>query len=235
VINLRQSVYVLCSDKTEPIGTAFVIAPTMVLSAFHNMIDPTTNKMDRNGILVIGIERRRDGSKHPEANTRIPVTIAYYCTSEDWVLFSRTDGLLFSPEDIVPVCPNHDLPQIGSIQIHHFPVDLFNSGEIDALKALLVNKDIGYYTEHKVLVQNGLFSGSSGGLYAFNGRAIAMHLESVNSAMTVDDIARQYPDLADLACVGAASDSNVACYAGLAQGIVICKFKRLMARIFKNQ
>jgi hypothetical protein len=40
------------------------------------------------------------------------------------------------------------------VQVHHSPIDMYNSGNISALGLLLVERDIGYYSKHKLITQN---------------------------------------------------------------------------------
>jgi hypothetical protein len=104
------------------------------------------------------------------------------------------------------------------------------------MKPLSIDSRVGYYTTHKLFFQVALFGGSSGGLIALaNGQALGMYLEGINSATLLSEYQAQrqaaalsnepFPSDDDATL---ASDSNAQAMGVLSEGLVICKFDRIM-------
>lgn len=226
--NISSCVYVLCnSTLTEALGTAFVVSATKILTACHNL-KLGKGGYDTKAVLVKSLEK--EGKVLIPDSTFIPVGKHMWSTKNDWAVLKRTDGQHFPDTEILPICDESDINDIittgglRKILVSHCPVSLFNSGNISGVSALDSEKDFGYFTNHKILIQNGLFGGSSGGVYTWKGKALAIHVESLGEAREYDEVTESNPDCTELENLITASDSNVHAYAGMAQGLLICRY-----------
>jgi hypothetical protein len=104
---------------------------------------------------------------------------------------------------------------------------------------MAVDARVGFYSKHKMFFQVGLFGGSSGGLIALpNGTALGMHLDGVNAATLAKEFSSQrqaavannqpLPVEDDITL---ASDSNAQATGVLSEGLVICKYKRIVQEL----
>ena len=191
-------------------------------------------------MLVRGLERRVDGEVIVVGEGPIPVKVSCYSRTSDWALLSRTDGLEFVPEQIVEICPADCIPKDedeAKIKIYHCPVILFVQEGTSLLKPMSVESKFGSSSKHSFLCQVGLFSGSSGALVVLiNGLAIGMHLEAVNSAMSLTDVLAKR-ETADES-VGSfedpmedVSDSCVQSVGALSKAIILPRFPKIMANL----
>jgi hypothetical protein len=64
------------------------------------------------------------------------------------------------------------------------------------------------------MIQNGLFKGSSGGVYTWKGKALAIHVESMGEAREYKEGAASEPDNTEYENLMAVSDSCVHAYGG---------------------
>ena len=229
-----KSVFV-CDVNLTPVGTAFVISPDYVMSAYHCVADDfnkPSKKHANEWLLTTGLERDSRGVVSAfSPNSVIEVEVERFVIKDDWVLLRRKDRLQFSPDVVVPVCQEGSVPlheDEARIKIYHCPIDLFRDGLSDAVRPCAVEQRLGMTTNHRAFVQTGLFGGSSGGLYALmNGEALAMHIETVSTSQSVSDFESE-GNFDEKQCVSEASDSCANTYASFVSGIILCRYKNLM-------
>lgn len=221
-----------------PIGTAFIVSPTRVLTAFHNVGSLTSNQLYTEPlVLVRGLERRIGGEVVVVDEGPIPVKVSRYSWISDWALLSRADDLEFVREQIVEICPADDIPKDedeAKIKIYHCPVILFVQEGTALLKPMSLESKFGSSSKHSFLCQVGLFAGSSGALVVLsNGLAIGMHLEAVNSAMSLTDLLVQRQTAGESAGsfeeqMEDVSDSCVQSVGALSKAIILSRFPHIM-------
>jgi hypothetical protein len=233
---LTKSVYVVCeSGFGAACGICFVVSPTLLLTAYHNL--SLTTGVQRNWSIASGLERDARGLIVPE--NPIPVKVFRQSMQGDWALLIRDDNLQFGPLDVVPIC-REPLPEPEThITVYHCALDIFRDGRVSAVKPMAVDTRLGYYTKHKIFFQVALFGGSSGGLIALrNGTALGMHLEGINAATLATEFRAQrqaaatknqpFPVEDDITL---ASDSNAHAMGVLSEGLVICKYKGIVQEL----
>ena len=119
----KQSIYVICIQRElsqpkstgtanlsqlEYAGTAFAVTETKVITCFHNVHDEMSETVYTDCVLVYSLSRKTPNSPVDFPTQRIPVTIVEYDEIDDWVVFERTDGEVFS--SFLTVCPEQELP-----------------------------------------------------------------------------------------------------------------------------
>ena len=183
--------YILCDENCSPVGTCFVVSPKKLVSAYHNI--SFTSKYIKNWIILKVLERSNESyifDDHP-----INVKVCAHKMGMDWVVFERVDDNNFEANTIVPLHTDASaLPALKGSKgtAYHCPVVLFHNKELDILGPLSVDIRVGFFSQHKAIIQVALFAGSSGGLFALeNGTALGMHLEGINSAKLVATIVRE--------------------------------------------
>jgi hypothetical protein len=232
---LSESVYIVCDENvTVACGTCFVVSPELLVTAYHNLSE--NRSMIKNWMITKGLERAANGSLIHSGAIKVCVDGTSMCS--DWALLRRVDGGRFAAGDVIEVCTDVPPPET-KIKVYHCPLDLFRDGRVSAVKALSIDSRVGYYTNHKIFFQVGLFGGSSGGLIALHdGKALGMHLEGINSAKLVTEfrterqeakLQGQPEEVED--DVTLASDSNAQATGVLSEGIVLCKFIKLMQKL----
>ena len=232
------SVFILCTSDLAPVGTAFIVSPTRVLTAFHNVGSLTSHRRYTDPlVLVRGLERLVNGNVVVVDEGPIPVEIARYSWTSDWALLSRTDGLEFISEQIVEICPANRIPKDedeAKIKIYHCPVILFVQEYTPLLKPLSVESKFGSSSKHSFLCHVGLFAGSSGALVVLaNGLAIGMHIEAVNSAMSLTEVLAKRvtagePEGSFADQMEDVSDSCVQSVGALSKAIILSRYPTIM-------
>ena len=216
------------------------MSPTRVLTAFHNVNGSLTlsNQLYTEPlVLVRGLERRIGGEVVVVDEGPIPVKVSRYSWISDWALLSRADDLEFVREQIVEICPADDIPKDedeAKIKIYHCPVILFVQEGTALLKPMSLESKFGSSSKHSFLCQVKLFAGSSGALVVLsNGLAIGMHLEAVNSAMSLTDLLVQRQTAGESAGsfeeqMEDVSDSCVQSVGALSKAIILSRFPHIM-------
>jgi hypothetical protein len=236
---LMKSVFVLIDDNLSPAGTAFIISRTCVISAYHcvaeNAENPTRKHIEFWRI-ANGLERKSDGNVSVlSPQSVIPLQVIKYAVRDDWVLLRRTDGFEFDEDLVIPVCPRDSVPNHDDevwVKIYHCPIDLFRDGMVDVVRPCSCDYRLGMISNHRAFVQTGLFGGSSGGLYALmNGKALAMHVESVNTSQSISNISKSNKTFDEKECASQASDSCANTYASFASGIILSTYSQLMKQL----
>ena len=238
------SIFVLCDDNLNALGTAFIISKNCLLSAYHNIAtDPANpfrtyiNKLK----IVNGLERSLDKFVTTIENfVPIDVTVHRYSYTGDWVILKRNSGS-FDYRDVVPICSTGEIPVYGeepNIKIYQCAIELFNGGFLNAIRPTSLDVKMGFCTGHKVFLQAGLFGGSSGALYinadhrhrAF-GKAFGMHCECINTARSIEDVQNEGFIIDPAAIIEEVTDSCVHSHASFVEGILIPKYTFLMSNI----
>ena len=236
---LMNSVFILIDANLSPAGTAFVISPTCVISAYHCVADDAnkpTKKHTKQWLIANGLERKSDGNVSVlPPQTVIPLEVKKFVIKDDWVLLCRTDGLVFDVDQVVPVCPRDSVPKHDDevkVKIYHCPIDLFRDGMVDVVRPCSVEHRLAMTSNHRAFVQTGLFCGSSGGLFVLmNGNALAMHVESVSTSQSISDIVKGNRTYDEKECASEASDSCANTYAAFASGIILSAYSNLMSQL----
>ena len=235
------SVFVLCTSGLNPIGTAFVVSPTRVLTACHNVGSLRSRRLYSEPlILVRGLERLNSGQVVVVDEDTIPVEAQDLSWVGDWALLSRTDGLQFEGEDIVEICPANRIPideDEAPVKIYHCAVVLFNNEGTSLLKPIAVPSTFSSSSKHSFVCQVGLFASSSGALVVLsNGLAIGMHVEAINSAMSLRDVVAEraaagQPEGTFEENMESVTDSCVQSSGALSKAIILPRFSKLMSKL----
>ncbi len=172
----------------------------------------------------------------------ISVLLVDFDEDLDWAIFTRTDGVEFS--SFLELCEESNLPDpsahTAAVKIIHFPVGLLNESDLSYLEAHNVDSRVQQYSnvEHtKLVVESGLFKGSSGAPYIdVRGKVVAMHLSSLSDQSSYDrrgKIRRVMADVADNtdALSDAMSNQSGSKYASLKQGLVLRKINAIIAHL----
>ena len=146
------------------------------------------------------------------------------------------DGNIFPTELVLQICTTDEIPKhavAARLHAYHCPIDMFNCGELGLVMGTLTRTELAMVSKHSAFFQGGLFGGSSGGVYALmNGKVLAMHLDSRSVARSVEEVQEQVDTATDDCSVtdsyAAASDSHIGSYSSFAQGMIICKYAKLM-------
>ena len=215
---------------------AIVLSPTTIVTAYHCLLDSDNNLIETAKV-VKGLERRTNGTLKPEDDIVIPVKVKMRNNrtrtflldkNADWIMMERTDLNTFTTQEIRQIYTGN-IPTIGKVCIYHSPIELFIAGEIDFVKVMMNEKDIAFCSNHKMFTNNGLFKGSSGGLYASKtGLGYAMHTDSRSARRTVSDEELDNPEGSTLDHIKSASDSNVHVYASLSEGVILSKYNVIL-------
>jgi hypothetical protein len=236
-----ESILILSSPVLDLIvGTVSIISNTCVLTAYHNIAkdpqNPTRALLRNDWIISQGFERKL--GKVCAIGISVSVVVVRTSPRDDWALLQRIDGQVFSSNLILHICPIQHIPDDHTeqlLKVYHCAVDIFNSGMVDAVKAVSIDVRLGFTTQHKVFAQGGFFGESSGGVYLINsndhetnGKLLAMHVESVNNSRLLDEIKNDSGLTDPLEVLAEASDSCVSAHSSFMQGIIIARFKNLM-------
>lgn len=222
----------------EPSGTAFIVSPTRVLTAYHCIADDPqnpTNKHAKIWILAERVERTSGGRVVPIGAT-IEVQSVTFNMSADFVVLRRTDDLQFNEHDILRLCPKDQNPPWNSreslnLNVYHCPIELFNANRgMDAVHAVSLDAKRTIVSKHRCWTDRGLFVGSSGAPYVIANRGptfgmvYGMHVESINSAQTRSDFEEDRdPDEVQ----SEITDSLVECYGSFGRAIIVSSYKIL--------
>ena len=231
----------------EPCGTAFSISPSLVLTAFHNLV--SGNRMCLVKSLTIG-----ESSKVLRSDViNLKASPIYANENDDWAILEREVGTF---NTFAEIC-GHDgeLPSENSdIAIKHFPVGLIDSSSVARLRVVSTMEKLIFFSPRLpppdvssaakkskligplkftitdnpseivekaadvAVASNSLSRGSCGAPYfALNNKVFAFHVESVN-----DDIN-----------VNVRSKSSSTSHQSYCHGYVICRLASLMDALGK--
>jgi hypothetical protein len=172
-------------SQLEYAGTAFAVTETKVITCFHNVHDEMSETVYTDCVLVYSLSRKTPNSPVDFPTQRIPVTIVEYDEIDDWVVFERTDGEVFS--SFLTVCPEQELPLESSVSelfSYYFPLGNFDAGEILISKVWSEKTQLFQYDGDEgnyVVVSYGKCKGSSGSpVVSKEGKVIAFHTSSFN-------------------------------------------------------
>ncbi len=226
-----------------PCGTAFSISPTLVLTAFHNVL--VGDRM----CLVKSLATVGTFSKILRSDViKLKVIPFAEGRNDDWILLEREDGTF---DSFYEICESDDqLPTDNSeITIKHFPVGLIDSSSVALLQVVSTTQRLCFYsprlppasppTKRQKLssitftitdnasdivnpvadvafVSDGLSRGSCGAPYfAGSNKVFAFHVESV------DDV------------IESKSNSSSGSHQSYCNGYVLCRLPSFM-HAFRN-
>jgi hypothetical protein len=231
-------VYLLCDRNLQPVGTAFVVSRTGLLTAFHNVGDIARGRLySTNWMAVLTLERDKGGRIVNTGGVAIPVKVVAGCKNSDLCVLQRTDGKDF---------PIADIPQISAVlperemrvKFFHCPVSLFNDVEkpIEIVQACSIDARISMVSKHAFYCQVTLFRGSSGALVtSMSGEVLGMHIEAVHKMQGSASIAAADPILLPYDVLSPASDSVIDAGGSMAKVITISRHRGLCVAINKTK
>ena len=196
----NDSIYILYSKRDENqidvIATAFAATKTFALTAGHTISSKHTSgkiMLIDNPLFLTTVLVRNNGVISPEeGKVEIPVMVQKFHFENDWAVLKRSDGGVF-PQTIPVATSVTDIPRDGArepMTFYHVPVALFRDDTeyTDRLHVTPKQGSVGLVQKNYINFQNGGFDGSCGGPYVYRGKAIAIHTESVNSALTAETL-----------------------------------------------
>jgi hypothetical protein len=245
----NNSIYILYSKPAENeiavIATAFAATKTVALTAGHTI----SSKNKSGEILLINeplflttVLVRNNGVISPEeGKVEIPVTVKKFHYENDWAVLKRSDGGVF-PQTIPVATSATDIPSYGArepMTFYHVPVALFRDDTeyTDRLHVTPKEGSVGLVKKNYIDFQNGGFDGSCGGPYVYMGKAIAIHTDSLNSALTSDALRIHQIQQGDrmesnkrmkVADAVTLADSCAESHTSVGSGILICKRRALV-------
>jgi hypothetical protein len=178
-----------------PVGTVFAIAPSLLLTANHNRLNPVTQlPLEMSFAKFL---RKKDGVITPPKD-KVNLKVLAFHAREDWVIFERADSEEFL--HTATLCEEQDLPDENSEHNVSVTVRFYNIGLFEKkLKQLHHNAELQYYQECKdvlaidddeveaeIIVERGAVRGVCGAPYYFNDKVVAFHVESNNEALEYD-------------------------------------------------
>lgn len=239
----KRSVFVLCSTDMQPVGTAFVVSPTLVLSAYHCIADKPhapTNKHGKNWLLAQRVERMPSGDIHAVDCSVIPVKAAKFSVGPDFAFLERSDNLQFDDDLVLDICPKESLPDWRddiALTVYHCLIELFNSNKgLSAVHPVTLSTMRTIVTGHRCWTHDGLYGGSSGAPYIISnpgptfGMVYGMHTQSMNTARRLADLSRAERDNDEL--VDELSDSHAESYGLFGEGIILGAYTNLINCVF---
>lgn len=242
---LLNCVVILVDAALVPCGTAFIVSRNCLLTAYHNIAHDSNNPTKahkKDWKVVKGLERTAAGSITPlDGEIPVDVTVHKFSHTADWVILKRQSGQ-FDINSAIPICTKQEVPKYGeetNVKIYHCAVDLFKSGYMSALRPIPFPCKVGFNTNHKVFIQGGLFGGSSGAVCVVSdpyhrgfGKAFAMHVQSLNSAKSKQEVIDEGLLTDSDEVMAEVSDSCVNSHASFMEGILIPMYSTLMSNIF---
>ena len=249
----HDSIYILYSKPHEHeivvIATAFAVTKTAVLTAGHviSSKDETSGEIQLidEPLFLTTVLVRNNGVISPEqGKVEIPVTVKKFHLENDWAVLKRSDGGVF-PQTIPVSTSVADIPRDGASEpmtLYHVPVAVFwdDTDYTDRLHAIPKQGSVGLVKKNYIDFQNGGFDGSCGGPYVYRGKAIAIHTDSVNSALTAESLRihqMQQRDRAEsnkrmkVADEVTLADSCAESHTCVGSGMLICKRRGLVQYI----
>lgn len=201
--NVAAGVFVLYhgdDEDAEPIGTAFAIAEHLLLTACQNVVVSETTNGEPAVVTTLKVTPKLVKSAAGKISTDegqrgVSVHVHKYNTQVDWACLICDESSATFPF-IVPVATSDsDVPTPASTEklfIYHCPVQLFlDDADIDVCHVMVMEASVGLVSKKTINFQNGGFPGSCGGPYIFRNKAVALHVDSVSTTKTADDIKRE--------------------------------------------
>lgn len=175
----------------EPIGTAFAISPSLMLTACHNVV--VNDNMLVTELKVTPAIIKQDG-KFATKDSQLgrPVDVHKYNVGVDWACLKLGDNAPPFPFVIPVATSNSDFPEFATTEklfIYHCPVQLFtDDDDIEVCHVMVKEASVGLISGKHLNFQNGAFPGSCGGPYIFRNKAVALHADSVSTAKTAEGL-----------------------------------------------
>lgn len=158
------------------------------------------------------------------------IRIRYFNTSMDYAIAELTD----SDFNLVPIPISLEvLTADMDLKVYHCPVDTFNDEHVEDLTVFPQWTKTARPTAHHVACSVGLYSGSSGGPFiSRTGGAVAMHVESVNSAKEIDTTAvRSMPVDNAIELISETVNSHANSHASFSRALVIRSCNALVHKL----
>lgn len=178
------------------IATAFAVTRTLAFTAGHTISSKNESgkiELIDEPLFLTTVLVRNNGVIAPEeGKVEIPVQVKRFHYENDWAVLERMDGGVFL--QMIPVATSvTDIPKDGArepMTFYHVPVALFRDDieYTDRLHVTPKQGSVGLVKKNYIDFQNGGFDGSSGGPYVYMGKAIAIHTNSLNSALTAESL-----------------------------------------------
>lgn len=181
----------------DPCGTAFAVrcpSNRMLITAGHNVVE---NDVVGDGTFSICRRTERIDDGTIVIMEKQVVTVIGFDATADWAVLAinETDIIPFNDIEMLTICPFDEIePTINEpyYKIYHCPCEDFNSGILNVLElcAMPWMKTCGFARLQGTLsFYVGLSKGSSGGcvIDKTNGRAVAFHVQSESSVLTVEE------------------------------------------------
>jgi hypothetical protein len=199
-VNVAEGVFVLYrgdDNAAEPIGTAFAISPSLLLTACHNVVVKSKDGTADSTVLDLKVAptliRSPDGVIATEAKGR-RVAVHKYNIEVDWAaLVLDEDVDSFPLTSTIPLATHvSDIPSPGTsekLYVYHCPLQLFlDDPEFERCHVMQKEASVGIIGVKTLTFQNGAFPGSCGGPYMFRNKAVALHTESTSTTKTAQNI-----------------------------------------------
>jgi hypothetical protein len=196
--NVAAGVFVLYrgdDNDAEPIGTAFAISPKLLLTACHNVIFKSTEGefLAVKELKVSSSMFKSSDGKISSAQVGKPVCVYEYNAEVDWACLMLDDGNIPSLPFCIPLATqDSDIPEPATLEklyIYHCPIRLFlEDPEIDTCHVMVKKALVGIIGKKTLNFQNGGFPGSCGGPYMYRNKAVALHVDSVSTTKTAEEL-----------------------------------------------
>lgn len=234
----------------DPCGTAFAVrcpSKRMLITAGHNVVQNNVVVGDGNSFSICRrTERNDDGTI--VITGKQDVTVIEFDATADWAVLAINE-IPFNDNEMLTICPFDEIePTINEpyYKIYHCPCEDFNSGILNVLElcAMPWMKTCGFARLQGTLsFYVGLSKGSSGGcvIDKTNGRAVAFHVESDSSVLTVQEAKaksvektgteyeKALPDMTDVfESISQAIDSSAHNHNSISKCVIISKYADLI-------
>jgi hypothetical protein len=183
-----------------PIGSAFAVRcpqQNKLITAGHVVYDydngqPIVGKLS----VSLQVEKNRLGqiiNVRSNKTYNVKVDVNGLDCDNDWAVLSLVSKRrIFSIDDSIPICGIDEIPSVKyepQFKLYHCPAEQY-----DLIRVVSVTPSPWMKTQAIVKTSGLMFfpfgfsKGSSGGVYVDReGRAVAVHLESISSAMTLEE------------------------------------------------
>ena len=223
----------LNEEKLTASGTAFAVSKDRIVTCSHNVKRDRT--LFKKCVLVSKVVRFSTGDEF--SNDQVPIKLIDHNVTDDWAVFERTDGEVFSnflQVELVLPKPSTNL----HFTIYHAPLNLL--GELSSMKIVGEPTTLMMYDDKTVetgrtrtifvdrffVSTDGKCGGSSGAPVVRNGKVIAFHTSSFNEQLTSTNLKS--------VAVGSAksgSNSDAPSYTGYSHATTISTLPDLMLLI----
>ena len=207
------------NDKPEAVGTCFAISDTLLLSCQHFM----NGNVKKYRIALTA--QKSDGVVHFTGERN--VIVLRYNREMDYALLGLSD----EPHNLDPIPLSlHPVEADIDVKVFHFPVTTFNDSANGSISPFTAWVKTSIATRHHLPCGGpGLYKGSSGAPYVLrSGGAVALHMEAVNDAKTVDFEDDANAD-AKLEVLSSTVNSNANSHGSISSGLLIGQCPKLVA------